>query len=416
MNPLDIMNDDLDAELATHLRRTLRAVAGTIDDAEPGDAAAPLARVGSSSPTSSPSDDEPPPPAAQRWRRARRGRPSGRSPRRAGLRVRIAVAGAAAAVALVGLILIQPPGTDDQRAWAADVVEVARVAPRLLVTADGWTVERVDEFDLEHGEITWATGDPTRVTSTSLDASGELAVEEVSTPGQREFTIVWTADDNEAGYPTYAEELAQLSERAERLPDMTIAGHEAAVFQTDPSPIVIALWKEGDYGIGIGGDVADLDEFRDVAASIEVVDVDTWLSALPPDVVRPADRADTVDEMLADIPLPAGFDPSSLVSEGGASEPYHLGARVTGAVACAWFDQWKAATAAGDTAAADEAVQAMATSHDWAVLHEMEAEGGWSEVVWEVADAMAEGGTIDNGAGPVPAADFAVAGLGCSNS
>ena len=51
---------------------------------------------------------------------------------------------------------------------------------------------------------------------------------------------------------------------------------------------------------------------RPMLASLHEVDVDTWLSAMPASVVQPAQQAEAVDEMLAGIPLPPGFDPASI--------------------------------------------------------------------------------------------------------
>jgi hypothetical protein len=78
--------------------------------------------------------------------------------------------------------------------------------------------------------------------------------------------------------------------------------------------------------------------------------------------------------------LPLGLPPLS-----GAVFP------VTGAVACGWLDQWVTATDAGDEAAAQRAVDAMATSHHWAILKEMGKTGEYNRVVWEYGDAIATG-------------------------
>ena len=64
---------------------------------------------------------------------------------------------------------------------------------------------------------------------------------------------------------------------------------------------------------------------------------------------------------------------------------------MAGTVACLWFRQWGAATRGGDTAAAAEAVKAMATSRHWPILREMNSEGDYPEVLWEDAAAMPQG-------------------------
>ncbi len=94
--------------------------------------------------------------------------------------------------------------------------------------------------------------------------------------------------------------------------------------------------------------------------------------------------------MLADMPLPDGFDAGPLKSGNGARDRYQLGAQVAGAVACAWIDRWIAARRTGDASGVRRAVAAMVSSHEWPILREMDAEGRYPEVLWGLADAMAE--------------------------
>jgi hypothetical protein len=133
---------------------------------------------------------------------------------------------------------------------------------------------------------------------------------------------------------------------------------------------------------------ADLAAFERLLGSLKRVDVDTWLSAMPQSVVKSANRAVAVRQMLSDVPVPPGFDPASLESEPTVSDRYQLGAKVTGAVACAWIARWDAARKRGDTAAAQAAVDAMQSSHRWKVLDEMRKDGAWPEVLRSFADAM----------------------------
>ena len=51
----------------------------------------------------------------------------------------------------------------------------------------------------------------------------------------------------------------------------------------------------------------------------------------------------------------------------------------------------------------------LATSHDWAILKEMEAEGAWPDSVRLVADSMAGDGLID---GMIPVEDSSL--IGCT--
>jgi hypothetical protein len=117
------------------------------------------------------------------------------------------------------------------------------------------------------------------------------------------------------------------------------------------------------------------------------------------DAERPAAIATILDEM--GTALPAGVDRGSITSE--QPDRYHLGADVAGGVACAWLDEFSAATAAGDTGRADVAAAALQESKQWPILLEMDERGGYPEVLWEYADRVA--------AGTVP--DGYEGGLGC---
>jgi hypothetical protein len=129
--------------------------------------------------------------------------------------------------------------------------------------------------------------------------------------------------------------------------------------------------------------------YRALIAKLEPVGVDEWLDALPASVVKPADNHRVVDETIADLPMPTGFDKAALYQQ-TAGERYQVGARVTGAISCAWLDQWTAAKKSGDTAKAGEAVAAMKTSHSWKILLEMAKRGGYPKAVWHFADTIAK--------------------------
>ena len=88
-------------------------------------------------------------------------------------------------------------------------------------------------------------------------------------------------------------------------------------------------------------------------------------------------------------PSRRGFDVAALrTGEGLVKDRAELGAKVTGTVACEWIGRRLTARPAGDVSGAQRAVTAMSSSQDWAILEELESQGGWSPVVWELADSM----------------------------
>lgn len=142
-----------------------------------------------------------------------------------------------------------------------------------------------------------------------------------------------------------------------------------------------------------------------MVADIKRVDVDTWLKALPPEIVTPGKEDEAAKKILADVPVPPGFDVAALKGF-GTNDPYQFGAQVTGRVACAWIAEWRRAEQAGDDPARQKATDALRGSHQWKVLHDMNDEGDYPEVLWEYADRTV--------AGNPPSAEEVDQGLGCS--
>jgi hypothetical protein len=136
------------------------------------------------------------------------------------------------------------------------------------------------------------------------------------------------------------------------------------------------------------------------------------MDAVSPVVVWPSTRASTVDAMLADLPQPAGLDPAALAAGTGIGSRRALAVDVSRAVACAWIGSWVAAGHAGDTAAAQAAVDALATAHDWDVLVDM-GDDGWPAAVWDYADAVVDGGPVPAGVPDMTVEASYQEGLGC---
>jgi hypothetical protein len=273
-----------------------------------------------------------------------------------------AVAAAVAAI-VVGITL---SGRSDGQAWAAALVRVAEAAPRLLVDEPGWEVTRADELSVDYGEMTLAND------------------------GQR-LDLKWLP----AGQYDHA--VATRVAEMDDLGTAPAANVEARVFRYPGTNDYVAVWLQGDYTVEARGLAPDADAFRATLASLHEVGVDTWLSAMPESVVVPARQAEVINEMLAGIPLPPGFDSTAIRATDAVRDRYQLGAQVSGAVACTWIERWVAARRAGDEAGEREAVDAMATAPTWPVLQEMDADGDYPEVLWQLATAMKTNGSVPAG-------------------
>jgi hypothetical protein len=292
------------------------------------------------------------------------------------------VAGAIAAVLLLGVVgVVSLQESDTGSAWAAPLVRIAEDSPRLLLAEAGWDVVRADEFSGELGEMTFSNGDS-------------------------EMDLSWIpAKDHDV-------RVDDRRRSAQKSWNMTIAGRDALLFRYEGTTDFTALWRDGDHSLELRGVFPTVGQYRAVAATLEAVDVNTWLSAMPESVVRPDIRAASVDEMLADIPVHKSVNVAKLKASERVTDRYQLGAKVAGAVACAWLDQWVDAMSNGNNGRAQEAVAAMTTSHNWAILLEMDEAGDYPEVLWELADAMADNASVSGGR-PMSIEESYESALGC---
>jgi hypothetical protein len=288
-----------------------------------------------------------------------------------------------AAALLIGVVGIAGTGGGGgDAAWAAPLLAIANGAPRYLVDAGGWKVTRADEFAAAQGEMTFSDG-------------------------RHNLELRWQPVAEHDGVVTDRKHSASYSEPA------TVTGDPATLFQYDGTTDFTTLWRHGDHSLEARAEFATIGEYRKVLGTLHVVDADTWLRAMPDSVIKPTSRASVVDEMLADMPKPPGFDASALRTSESVQDRYQLGAAVSSTVACGWINSWIRASGSGDTAAVQTAVAAMNSSHDWAVLHEMNKDGDYPEVLWEYADAMRTGAGIRGGKTLTIAESYKAA-LGCT--
>jgi hypothetical protein len=324
-------------------------------------------------------------------------------------------AGAAVAVVAGVLALVLPSGSSigpaPEQAFAQSAIEVAEGNPRLLVGAPGWKVDYAGEFEPDQGYIDYKReGDEGRLSIGWSPAEyyydpfayrpieeGQWYRGEIGCPFGESYdekkgdhVVRLDADD-------FAE--CRVYDRTDRIEVFGTSAimHESRIVDPDgtsSSTFSVDIPRDGPVYVRIDAAGLDLDRegFFEVLGSIEPVDVETWLGALPDDVVRPLDRPEVVDEMLEGIPVPDTVDVEALRTEFAALSRYNLGAAVSGEVACAWLDQWVAATGnEPDPAAAKEAEKALATSREWPILRELAPKGGWSQVVWEYSRDVEQG-------------------------
>lgn len=254
-----------------------------------------------------------------------------------------------------------PPATSAPatRAYSAFVLRAAEQNPRLLIDEPGWKVTSVYGFAEKRGTIGFAKG------ALSLEMN-------------------WYAAADYAGYYDSRQHVSAPE-------PVTVAGRPGNRFTySDHDWAIMLKPKDGTFVELRTGGTWKRAGFDATVAHIVQADVRTWLAALPPETVTPDEADGAADRILAGIPLPPNFDRSKLATL-GTNDPYQFGVGVTSLVGCGWIAEWQRADKAGDKAARARAVQAMAGSHQWKVLNDMNAEGDWPESFWQIGDKMAAG-------------------------
>lgn len=326
----------------------------------------------------------------------------------------LAAVGLAAAFILIAILGTDGTGPGEEPAFAQAAVEVAEGNPRLLVGADGWTVDNAGEFEVDEGNIDFVNGEE----SLRIDWGDPRYYYEPEPPKQG--IGVWSHPKLQSCMQEAAEgdripkdERSGMivTEEGERIPlrvadcamryrvtEVSFLGQPVQVNETEQridgepptSSFDLQLPPSQGVYVSISASSMSAERFYEVLGSIHPTDVDTWLAALPAEVVRPADRPETVAGMTEGLPIPPEVDVEALEQEAGALDRYQLGAKVSGAVACAWLDRWAEGVKTGDEAAVAEATDAMSGSRDWPILMEMAKQGGWAQVIWEYTRYMQE--------------------------
>lgn len=240
---------------------------------------------------------------------------------------------------------------------------------RIVLDAPGWVVTAA-----------YADGD-----------TGEMTYEK----GGQSLDIMWGPT---ASYQGYVEDRRHIVNPAADGAPIEILGAAAQMWPYSNDDHTAIREVENDQwiefrgsGMGEAGYLALLDRLR-------LTDLAGFEATLPESFVTSDERNATVDGILDEIDavtdgplLPAGVERSSITSD--QVDSYQLGAEISGQVACAWFDEYAAATQAGAQGRADRAVAVLAGSHDWPVLHRMNETGDYPEVLWGLAEDL-DGGEL----------------------
>jgi hypothetical protein len=275
------------------------------------------------------------------------------------------VAVVAAGVGWLGLQRDEPRGTGPagEPSGAVSDPPTTPAAPgvgsgdRAVLTEAGWTLGNVEE-DPEYG--------------------GELSYEK----GDQRLDVHWYPADQ---YDSYVADRDDIGPSVE----VDLLGKTSLMWAYSRRDHTVIRPVEKDFWLEVRGSGMDEAAFRDLLGRLTLVGKQELQRSLPGEAVLDAERPDAIAGILADIPVPDGFDAATI--ESSELSRYHLIADVTGAVTCAWIEQFRAGRAAGDAAATAQAQQALGTAREWAALKEIVDEGDWSEAVWDYADVVVAG-------------------------
>lgn len=261
-----------------------------------------------------------------------------------------------------------PAVKPDAGSYSLAALRVAESAPRYLISLPGWKVTAADQFSAEYGSTRFSNGG-------------------------KELEINWYLASE------YQDRLEGKQNGNPGAGTFKVEGAQGQVFRYEmpTGGDFDGIWLKGDHTVIARGQFADFADYLEVVESLKITDVETWLAAMPENVVRAESRAEAVDEILADIPIPPGLDVEALRAGPGVLERYHLGAEVVSEVSCGWINMWRQARNAGDAATAQRATEAMATSREWKILQEMKKEGAYPQVIWQLVDAMPKNGQSQAG-------------------
>ena len=257
-------------------------------------------------------------------------------------------------------------------------------------------VDRQDVIDLaesvsvDGGMIGFAT--PDGFVEVGLDPAADSPSRErevvYSGPNEQRVEVrVWEGSDSDI-----ERQMMNRAGEAIDLRESTVGGFPVVVARQHDHRVFVVGGRNGfvmeiDLNPFYGTD-AELDQ---LLSTLIEADRDLFASHLPDGSVI---DANPTFEWLGDVPVPSGFDTSSLRVSG---DRYQAGVGAINPVVCEWLTRWVDAVDIGDTDAAARAVDALASSRGWPALIYLAESGGYSEVVWEYADAIAGDGTVAQG-------------------
>jgi hypothetical protein len=269
---------------------------------------------------------------------------------------------------------------------------------QVVVTANGWTFDGMDNSQRDGGSQYWTSGgqwldvqwyDASLYDSYVADRRDGTVEREVELLGQSglEFT----------------EKLEDLPEGDNNEVPLTYDGDYPAGDTAGGGGhrVYTILPAVGDFFLMIDAYTADKAAFDEVIGSLTRVDETAWQQVIDEATVTPAEGEAFLAEAKQDVPMPDGVE-VTVDDLDLPQSPYQVRAAFSAPVLCGWAEQY----VAGD----EQALETLRDSSEWPVLKAMLDEGDYAEVVAMSIEQLADG-TTDKG-GPYTLELFGQA-VGC---
>jgi hypothetical protein len=322
---------------------------------------------------------------------------------------RIALAACIALIAAVAAAVVLGGRASDpvSRAYGAELVRFAESTPLLLLDGPGWRVEDVYEAGYGPylpkgsqggGSMQFVIGKPIPDESVRItdDERFGLRMTGMLPAGvrQRKVELSWRSDDSQQPWQVQhpvrlpvLDTTALVNTHAGRIVSRNSEGKHVLEPGKPGDRQMAATWSEDGYILEIRADVPDLPALAERLSWLKRVDSQTWLDAMPPNVVKAADHDAVVRELLKGVRLPSSFSPSRVPDEGLTTSRTQVANSVLTTVSCLWFRQWGEARRGGDRAAAIEAERAIETAPRWPLVRE----ASLSETLLKLAKSIPSG-------------------------
>lgn len=292
----------------------------------------------------------------------------------------LAAAGLAGALAVTGAVLVPQllPGEatfEPAMSFAYDGTPRSAEAYRLVLDAPGW---EIPEFDgavtngPDGGDVTYELASADGRSKPRLDVGWYAA--ETRDEALRFGGTFNTADANGTGDGVEELPIEVLGQEAiywSYRGGKDVGDRDAETGQVVPTEDAyrVILPTQAGHFQSIQGTGMSKHQFETLLTQLRWVDQSGFDAALPDRYLSAEERSAAVQEMLRGVPLPESYDESRLT--GLQPGRYHLALHVADGAVCIWWDEWNAATEAGDTDRKARVEEVLGAAGDWPVQQEL---------------------------------------------